>query len=104
VVTSWVALSGEWRARAEAGNLSAREVVIEVTGRQSFIGSAETTATTIKDLVQADAADGYILVPHITPGGLTPFVDRVSRCCRSAGCSAPTTPAPRCATTSAWAS
>src|SRR5882757_3680086 len=25
-----------------------------------------------------------------------------SRCCRSAGCSAPTTPAPRCATTSAW--
>ena len=35
-----VALAAEWRARAEAGNLSAREVVIEVTGRQSFIGSA----------------------------------------------------------------
>ena len=62
---------------AEAGNLSAREVVIEVTGRQSFIGSAETIATTINELVQADAADGYILVPHITPGGLTPFVDQV---------------------------
>ena len=72
-----VALAGEWRARAEAGNLSAREVVIEVTGRQSFIGSAETIATTINELVQADAADGYILVPHITPGGLTPFVDQV---------------------------
>jgi FMN-dependent oxidoreductase (nitrilotriacetate monooxygenase family) len=72
-----VALAGEWRARAETGNLSAREVVIEVTGRQSFIGSAETIATTINDLVQADAADGYILVPHITPGGLTPFVDQV---------------------------
>ncbi|MDX6415706.1 MAG: hypothetical protein QOG28_326 [Trebonia sp.] len=72
-----VALAGEWRARAEAGNLSAREVVIEVTGRQSFIGSAETIATTINELVQADAADGYILVPHITPGGLTPFVDHV---------------------------
>jgi hypothetical protein len=27
--------------------------------------------------VQADAADGYILVPHITPGGLAPFVDEV---------------------------
>jgi hypothetical protein len=27
--------------------------------------------------VQADAADGYILVPHITPDGLAPFVDRV---------------------------
>ena len=45
-----VALAGEWRARAEAGNLSAREVVIEVTGRQSFIGSAETIATTINEL------------------------------------------------------
>jgi alkanesulfonate monooxygenase SsuD/methylene tetrahydromethanopterin reductase-like flavin-dependent oxidoreductase (luciferase family) len=72
-----VALAGEWRARAEAGNLSAREVVIEVTGRQSFIGSAQTVATTINELVQADAADGYILVPHITPGGLVPFVDQV---------------------------
>jgi hypothetical protein len=48
-----------------------------VTGRQSFIGSAETVATTINELVQADAADGYILVPHITPGGLAPFVDEV---------------------------
>ena len=72
-----VALAAEWRGRAEAGNLSAREVVIEVTGRQSFVGSAETVATTINELVQADAADGYIMVPHITPGGLAPFVDQV---------------------------
>jgi alkanesulfonate monooxygenase SsuD/methylene tetrahydromethanopterin reductase-like flavin-dependent oxidoreductase (luciferase family) len=72
-----VTLASEWRAMAEAGNLSAREVVIEVTGRQSFIGSAQTIATTINEFVQADAADGYILVPHITPGGLAPFVDRV---------------------------
>jgi hypothetical protein len=72
-----VALAAEWRARADAGNLSAREVVIEVTGRQSFIGSAETIATTLNELVQADAADGYILVPHITPDGLAPFVDKV---------------------------
>jgi FMN-dependent oxidoreductase (nitrilotriacetate monooxygenase family) len=72
-----VALASEWRARAAAGNLSARELVIEVTGRQSFIGSAQTIATTVNELVQADAADGYILVPHVTPGGLAPFVDRV---------------------------
>jgi alkanesulfonate monooxygenase SsuD/methylene tetrahydromethanopterin reductase-like flavin-dependent oxidoreductase (luciferase family) len=72
-----VALAAEWRTRAAAGHLSAREVVIEVTGRQSFIGSAETVATTINELVQADAADGYILVPHITPGGLAPFADQV---------------------------
>jgi FMN-dependent oxidoreductase (nitrilotriacetate monooxygenase family) len=72
-----VALAADWRARAEAGNLSARELIIEVAGRQSFIGSARTIATTINDLVQADVADGYILVPHITPGGLGPFVDEV---------------------------
>jgi alkanesulfonate monooxygenase SsuD/methylene tetrahydromethanopterin reductase-like flavin-dependent oxidoreductase (luciferase family) len=72
-----VALANEWRDRAAAGNLSAREVVIEVTGRQSFIGAPETVAAAINERVQADAADGYILVPHITPDGLAPFVDRV---------------------------
>jgi hypothetical protein len=48
----------------------------EVTGRQSFVGSPATVADTIDDFVQADA-DGFALVPHITPGGLDPFVDRV---------------------------
>jgi FMN-dependent oxidoreductase (nitrilotriacetate monooxygenase family) len=72
-----VALAGEWRARAEEGKLSAREVVIEVTGRQSFVGAPDTVATAINERVQADASDGYILVPHITPDGLAPFVDKV---------------------------
>jgi FMN-dependent oxidoreductase (nitrilotriacetate monooxygenase family) len=72
-----VALANDWRDRASAGGLSAREVVIEVTGRQSFIGAPDTIARTINDFVQADAADGYILVPHITPAGLDPFVDKV---------------------------
>lgn len=27
--------------------------------------------------VQSDAADGFILVPHLTPGGLDEFVDQV---------------------------
>ena len=66
-----------WRAISQAKGLSTRETIVEVTGRQSFIGSAETIASTIDDYVQADAADGYILVPHITPGGLAPFVDHV---------------------------
>jgi FMN-dependent oxidoreductase (nitrilotriacetate monooxygenase family) len=69
--------AAEWRDRAEAGKLSAREVVIEVTGRQSFIGAPATIAAAINERVQADAADGYILVPHITPAGLDPFVDKV---------------------------
>jgi len=72
-----IAIANEWRAKAEAKNLSTRELIVEVTGRQSFVGSADTIATTINDLVQADASDGFILVPHITPGGLDPFVDHV---------------------------
>ena len=31
----------------------------------------------INDYVQADASDGFILVPHVTPDGLNPFVDTV---------------------------
>jgi alkanesulfonate monooxygenase SsuD/methylene tetrahydromethanopterin reductase-like flavin-dependent oxidoreductase (luciferase family) len=27
--------------------------------------------------VQTDACDGFILVPHLTPGGLDGFVDQV---------------------------
>jgi FMN-dependent oxidoreductase (nitrilotriacetate monooxygenase family) len=72
-----VATANEWRAKAEAENLTSRELIIEVTGRQSFIGSPSTVAAQINHLVQVDASDGFILVPHITPGGLDPFVDRV---------------------------
>jgi FMN-dependent oxidoreductase (nitrilotriacetate monooxygenase family) len=72
-----LATAAEWRELAEAKQLSIRELVVEVTGRQSFIGSAATVADTIDDFVQSDAADGFVLVPHITPGGLDPFVDRV---------------------------
>ena len=48
-----------------------------MTGRQTFIGSPATVATAINDLVQADASDGFIMVPHITPGGLDQFADTV---------------------------
>ncbi len=72
-----MATAREWRARAAAKNLSIRELIIEVTGRQSFVGSPATIAATINDYVQADASDGYILVPHITPGGLDEFADKV---------------------------
>ncbi|TCO54915.1 NtaA/DmoA family FMN-dependent monooxygenase [Actinocrispum wychmicini] len=67
----------EWRALAEAKNLSIRELIIEVTARQTFIGSAATVADSINELVQADASDGFILVPHVTPGGLDEFAETV---------------------------
>jgi FMN-dependent oxidoreductase (nitrilotriacetate monooxygenase family) len=72
-----LATAREWRARAEAERLSIRELIIAVTGRQSFIGSPATIARDINHLVQSDASDGFILVPHITPGGLDEFAARV---------------------------
>jgi FMN-dependent oxidoreductase (nitrilotriacetate monooxygenase family) len=72
-----LALSRQWRQRAEAGKLSIRELVIEVSGPQTFIGTPAAIATGIDDFVQQDAADGFILVPHVSPGGLDAFADSV---------------------------
>ncbi|RPK66831.1 Nitrilotriacetate monooxygenase component A [Streptomyces sp. ADI96-02] len=72
-----LAVAARWRAVSEAKGLSIRQTVIETTTRQSFIGSPETVAAELTAFVDADAADGFILVPHLTPGGLDDFVDRV---------------------------
>jgi alkanesulfonate monooxygenase SsuD/methylene tetrahydromethanopterin reductase-like flavin-dependent oxidoreductase (luciferase family) len=48
-----------------------------VTRRQTFIGSAATVAGQLDELVRSDAAEGFILVPHVTPGGLDEFADMV---------------------------
>ncbi|WP_068273389.1 NtaA/DmoA family FMN-dependent monooxygenase [Aldersonia kunmingensis] len=78
-------IAREWRDLAAAKNLTTREVVIEVTGRQSFVGSARTIAETINHFVQSNASDGFILVPHITPGGLDRFADEVVPLLQEAG-------------------
>jgi FMN-dependent oxidoreductase (nitrilotriacetate monooxygenase family) len=72
-----VAIARQWRAQAEAEHLTSRELIIKMTGRQEFIGSAATIAETINRYVQNDAADGYIIGSHLTPGGLDPFVAQV---------------------------
>jgi FMN-dependent oxidoreductase (nitrilotriacetate monooxygenase family) len=72
-----MATANEWRALAEAKNLSLRDVVIEVTGRQSFIGTPAAVADAMDEFVQTDASDGFVLVPHITPGGLDEFAEKV---------------------------
>jgi len=66
-----------WRSRAEAENLSIRELVLAVTPRPSFVGSAATVADEIDRYVQGDASDGFVLIGHTTPGGLDEFVDTV---------------------------
>ncbi|MGV9269658.1 LLM class flavin-dependent oxidoreductase [Kitasatospora sp. NPDC003701] len=70
-------IAARWRAVAAEKQLSSRELVIEATGRQSFIGTPATIAAQLDAYVQNDAADGFILVPHLTPGGLDDFVDQV---------------------------
>ncbi|MEU7294367.1 NtaA/DmoA family FMN-dependent monooxygenase [Streptomyces exfoliatus] len=72
-----VAVARKWRALSEAKGLSIRQTVIESAGRQSFVGSPATVAAALEEFVATDAADGFILVPHLTPGGLDDFVDRV---------------------------
>ncbi|MEH3155118.1 MAG: NtaA/DmoA family FMN-dependent monooxygenase [Gordonia paraffinivorans] len=72
-----VEVAREWRAIAEGKNLTTRELIVEVTSRQNFVGSPRTVADTINRFVQDDVSDGFILVPHITPGGLDRFADDV---------------------------
>ncbi|MFJ5687034.1 NtaA/DmoA family FMN-dependent monooxygenase [Streptomyces sp. NPDC093099] len=72
-----LATAREWRELAAANKWSIRDLVIETGNRQSFVGSPATVAESVNDLVQADASDGFILVPHITPGGLDSFADQV---------------------------
>ncbi|MGW2151255.1 NtaA/DmoA family FMN-dependent monooxygenase [Nonomuraea bangladeshensis] len=79
------AVAAKWRALAEEKHLTIRELVIEVTGRQTFVGTPESVARQIDEHVQAEAADGFILVPHLTPGGLDDFVDRVVPILRERG-------------------
>ncbi len=70
-------LAERWRAMAEAEDLSIRELIIKVTTRATFCGTPAQVADQIDRNVQDDAADGYILVPHLTPHGLDDFVARV---------------------------
>jgi FMN-dependent oxidoreductase (nitrilotriacetate monooxygenase family) len=66
-----------WRGLAAEKHLSIRQLMIEVSARQSFVGSARTVADTMTRFVDDRVCDGFILVPHVTPGGLDRFADEV---------------------------
>lgn len=72
-----LATAREWRDLAAANKWSIRDLVIHTGNRQNFVGSPATIARTIDAFVQADASDGFILVPHLTPTGLDEFADKV---------------------------
>ena len=72
-----MAVAKGWRELAAAkGGLTIRELIIETTSRQSFVGTPKQVAAQMDDYVQQDASDGFILVPHLVPGGLDEFVRR----------------------------
>ncbi|KAB2729297.1 LLM class flavin-dependent oxidoreductase [Brucella intermedia] len=66
-----------WRELAEREKLSIRDLIIKVTARQQFVGTPQTIAEEINAYVQADAADGFVFAPHLTPGGFDEFVEKV---------------------------
>jgi FMN-dependent oxidoreductase (nitrilotriacetate monooxygenase family) len=80
-----LAVAKQWRDLAQERQLSIRELIIEVTGRASFVGCPHTVAEKINSYVQDDVSDGFILVPHITPGGLDEFADKVVPILQEAG-------------------
>lgn len=72
-----LATAREWRERAAAEGLSIRQLMVEIGGRTTFVGTPQQVADAIDERVQTDAADGFILVPHVTPGGLDAFAETV---------------------------
>jgi hypothetical protein len=59
--------------------------MIEVTSPASFVGTPTQVAAKIVEAVDQEAADGFILVPHVTPGGLDEFADTVVPILQDAG-------------------
>jgi len=70
-------LPDRYRKLAAEKNLSIRELMIDVQASRTFIGTPKTVARQLADAVADGESDGFILVPHLTPSGLGPFVDRV---------------------------
>lgn len=69
--------AAQLRDRAKREGLTLRQLVAAETAQHTFVGSAETIAADIDRAVQERVSDGFVLVPHLTPGGLDEFVDRV---------------------------
>lgn len=72
-----VATAQRWREIAQAENLSIRDLVVRESPRFAFVGSADTVAQKMNQYIQERAADGFILIPTVVPGGLDEFVDTV---------------------------
>ena len=70
-----VAIAREWRALAEAKNLSLRQVAIETSARTGFVGTPGQVADELARWVRAGATDGFNISPYLVPGGLDEIVE-----------------------------
>ncbi|BDZ49437.1 putative oxygenase [Frondihabitans sucicola] len=71
------AVAKAWREKADAEKLSIRDLVIALSGRHSFIGTASQIADEIDRAVQERATDGFVIVGATNPHGLDDFVAEV---------------------------
>ena len=89
--------------RRRQSKLSIRELIIEVTGRQTFVGAPATVAGRDQSPRPVRRQRRVHPRPAHHPGrASTSSPTRSCRCCRNAASSGPTTKAARCAST--WAS
>ncbi|MHA3703273.1 NtaA/DmoA family FMN-dependent monooxygenase [Jatrophihabitans sp. YIM 134969] len=79
------AVAAQWRETARRDGLTLRETAAEMSSHQSFVGTPEQVADDLLRHVDADAADGFVLTPHLNPGGLDDFVDQVVPVLRDKG-------------------
>jgi alkanesulfonate monooxygenase SsuD/methylene tetrahydromethanopterin reductase-like flavin-dependent oxidoreductase (luciferase family) len=73
--TDPVAIAKEWRALAEAKNLSLRQVAIETSARTGFVGTPGQVADELARWVRGGATDGFNISPYLVPGGLDEIVE-----------------------------
>lgn len=66
-----------WRERAEAENLSIRELVIRLNSGRGFVGSPSSVAATLQRYADAGVVDGFNITPWLVPSGLDDIVDRL---------------------------
>ncbi|MFD0364831.1 NtaA/DmoA family FMN-dependent monooxygenase [Nocardia sp. GCM10030253] len=70
-----VAIARQWRALAEAKNLSLRQVAIETSQRSGFAGTPSQVADELTRWVRHGATHGFNISPYLVPTGLDEIVD-----------------------------
>lgn len=68
-------LAREWRALAEAKNLSLRQVAIATSARFGFAGTPGQVADELTRWVRHGASHGFNITPYLVPTGLDEIVD-----------------------------